>query len=266
MFSIDERTVRAWLAKAGQHAKLVQDELVCNGHLELGQIQADEICVKVQGGKKVWMATAMDVFSRLFIWGEVSYSRNSQLITRLMFKVRQAASSVKATILFSVDGFSAYRKSILKVFHTKLYTGLPGRPRHIPWPNIHIVQMVKTRHGYKLVNMTRRVLHGSWGLVCQIISMSQCGLGVINTASVERLNATFRARMPSLVRRTRSLARTLPRLEHELFWSGVVYNFCTVHTSLAATPAQAAGLTDHLWSIEELLRFRLPQKALHDVV
>ena len=81
VFSIDERTVRAWLAKAGQHAKLVQDELVCNGHLEVGQIQADEICVNVQGGKKVWIATAMDVFSRLFIWGEVSYSRNRSLIT-----------------------------------------------------------------------------------------------------------------------------------------------------------------------------------------
>ena len=182
VFSIDERTVRAWLAKAGQQAKLVQDELVCNAHLEMGQIQADEICVNMQGGKKVWIATAMDVFSRLFIWGEVSYSRNRSLITRLMLKVRQATSSVKATILFSVDGFSAYRKAIQKVFHTKLYTGCPGRPRHIPWPNIAIVQMVKTRRGYKLVHMTRRVLHGSCHFVYQIISISQCGLGVINRA------------------------------------------------------------------------------------
>ena len=119
-FLIDERTVRGWLDKAGQHAKLVQDEIVCNEQLELGQVQADEICVKIQGGRKVWMATAMDVFSRLFIWGEVSTSRDSNLVVDLMSKVREAASSISATILFAVDGFAAYPKAILKVFHSAL--------------------------------------------------------------------------------------------------------------------------------------------------
>ena len=74
-----------------------------------------------------------------------------------------------------------------------------------------------------------------------LIAMSQVGLGQINTAFIERLNATFRARMPALARRTRSLARTTHRLETELFWSGAVYNFCAIHTSLEATPTMAAG-------------------------
>jgi hypothetical protein len=52
----------------------------------------------------------------------------------------------------------------------------------------------------------------------------------------------------------------MQHLEDEPFWGGAVYNFCTVHTSLGATPAVAAGLTDHTWSVEELLRLRLPRQ------
>ena len=76
----------------------------------------------------------MDVFSRLFIWGEVSFSRDRHLIIRLMSKVHQAASSVASAIVFAVDGFAAYPKAILKIFHTKLYTGKPGRPRQCASP------------------------------------------------------------------------------------------------------------------------------------
>ncbi len=72
--------------------------------------------------------------------------------------------------------------------------------------------------------------------------------------------------MPALVRRTRNLARTCERLEAELFWSGAVYNFCTVHTSLEATPAMAAGLTEQIWSVEQLLRYGGPSKKLHAIL
>ena len=97
-------------------------------------------------------------------------------------------------------------------------------------------------------------------------SCTKLTLGKINTSYIERLNATFRARMPAFVRRTRGLARTVSRIEMEMFLSGVTYNFCTLHTSLDATPAMAAGLTDHIWSMEELFRFKLPRNLLHDVL
>ena len=45
-------------------------------------------------------------------------------------------------------------------------------------------------------------------------------------------------------------------LEAALFWTGWVYNFCHVHATLAGTPAMAADLTDHVWSIDELVRYR----------
>lgn len=265
-FYLDERTVAAWHRKAGQHGKRVQDEVVCNGQVELGQVQADELCVKAQSGQKVWVATAMSVFSRLFVWGEVSTRRDKPLIERLMAQVRAAAGSVAQPILVAVDGLAAYPNAIRKAFSDKFYSGKPGRPPLLLWPDLHIVQVVKARNGYKLTKISRRLAHGCLNRVYDLIAMSQVGLGKINTAYIERLNATFRARMPALVRRTRSLARTTQRIETDLFWTGSVYNFCTIHSSLDATPAMAAGLTEHIWSVEELLRLRLPQKSLHGVV
>jgi transposase-like protein len=262
-FGIDERTVAEWHDKAGQHGKGVQEAEVCNGKVELGQVQADELCVTVQGGK-VWMATAMSVFSRLFVWGEVSPTRDRALIERLMTQVRAAGGLVQP-VLIAVDGFTAYVRATLKVFSDKYYSGKPGRPPHIPWPDLHIGRVVKRYRGKRVTGISRRVAHGCRDRVDDLIAMSQTTFGSINTAYIERLNATFRARMPALARRTRSLACTVERLETAMFWTGVVYNFCTIHTSLEATPAVAAGLTDHTWSVQELLRFRLPDKSFHDV-
>ena len=97
------------------------------------------------------------------------------------------------------------------------------------------MQVVKNRSGKTLKDICRRVAYGCKNLAFDLIAMSQISSFQINTAYIERLNATFRARMPALVRRTRGLARTYERLETEMFWTGTVYNFCTVHTSLDAT-------------------------------
>src|SRR5439155_4997055 len=85
-----------------------------------------------------------------------------------------------------------------------------------------------------------------------------------NTAFIERLNATFRARLVPLVRRTRALARLPETLTHGMQLVGASYNFCTPHTSLTTaegvrqTPAMAADITDHCWSTSELLSYRVP--------
>ncbi len=120
-------------------------------------------------------------------------------------------------------------------------------------------QVIKSRSGMTLKEVTRKLVYGNFQQAYELIHQTQVGLGQINTAFIERLNGTFRSRMPSFVRRTRSLAKTPIRLEREMFWSGVVYNFCTVHTTLQGTPAMAAGLADEVWSVEDLLRLRLPK-------
>src|SRR5262245_21292378 len=91
----------------------------------------------------------------------------------------------------------------------------------------------------------------------------------IKTWYIERLNPTFRAGLAALVRRGRALVRQEGTLEKGMYLVGCVYNFCTEHKSLGLrqrrgkkwlqrTPAMAAGWTDHVWSVGELVSFRLP--------
>ncbi len=137
-FTLDERTVAAWHQKAGQQAKAVQAQVVCQGHLDLGQVQGDELYVKTQRGT-VWMATAMSVFARLWLWGAVAPQRDTALITQVVQRVR-AAAQVGRPILWAVDGFAAWTTTILKVFRDPMRTGKRGRPPLVVWPDLHIVQ------------------------------------------------------------------------------------------------------------------------------
>lgn len=253
-FGLDERTIASWQRKAGQHAKQVQLHLVCQGSVDLGQVQADELYTKTQAGS-VWIATALSVFSRLWLWGAISWNRDEILITTVIEQVRAAAQPGKP-ILFAVDGFKAYVSSILTVFRDPLYTGKRGRPRLVVWDDLHIVQVVKQRVGKRLVGITRRLAQGSLSCAEALMQATQVEVGRINTAYIERLNATLRTWMPALVRRTRTPSGARVRLEAALFWTGCVYNFCHVHATLAGTPAMAAELTDHVWSIDELIRYR----------
>jgi hypothetical protein len=85
---------------------------------------------------------------------------------------------------------------------------------------------------------------------------------VINTAYIERLHTTFRACLAPLARRCRALARHTLTLHEGMFVVGTVYNFCTPHASLSptrrTTSAMAAGITDHCWTLHELLLFHVP--------
>jgi hypothetical protein len=88
------------------------------------------------------------------------------------------------------------------------------------------------------------------------------GDGVINTADIERLNATCRERLAPLARRCRALARDTLTLHEGMVLVGTVYHFCTPHASLSqtrkTTPAMAAGITDHCWTMHERLSFHVP--------
>ena len=253
-FTLDERTVADWQQKAGQHAKAVQAQVVCQGQVDLGQVQGDELYVKTQCGT-VWIATAMSVFSRLFLWGAVAPQRDTCLIRQVVQQVRAAAQRGRP-ILWAVDGFAAWTTAILQVFREPVRTGKRGRPRLVVWADLHVVQVVKQYAHRRVVAVQRRVRHGSQRCAEAIVHATQVGLGVFNTAYVERRNATLRTWLPALTRRSRTPPRDTVQLEAALFWTGCVYNFCHVHASLHGTPAMAADLTDHVWSVHQLVRYR----------
>jgi transposase-like protein len=248
-FGFDERTVAAWEARAGRHGQAVQEHLVEHPR-DLGQVQADEIRVKRQGGI-VWMALAMMVSTRLWLAGEVSEQRDMPLIRRLIERVCRCA--LPRPLLFCTDGLASYRRAIRETFRDPVRTGAHGRPRLRLWPNVCIAQVVKRYAQRHVVAVARRIVDGTPTCVETLRRQSQ-GDGVINTAYIERLNATFRERLVSLTRRWRALARRTLTLHHGMYLIGTVYIFCTPHASLAyaggpITPAMATGITDHCWSV-----------------
>ena len=265
-FGLDERTVAGWQTRASQHCQSLHQKLVSTPR-DLGQVQMDELRVKQQG-RVVWMALAMMVSTRLWLGGIVSSSRDSTLITALVENVRECASALCAGILFSTDGLKAYISSIREVFRESVPTGRAGRPRLQIWKRIFIAQSVKQYEAGRVVGISRRIIEGSQAEVEAMIERTQ-GAGVINTAFIERLNATFRQRLSSLVRRGRAIARHSHTLEAGMYLVGTVYNFCCEHKSLRIagligghkwlerTPAMAAGITDHRWSVKELLSFHV---------
>src|SRR5438128_8461434 len=256
-FGFDERTVAAWRARAGRQGQAVQESLVEQPR-DLGQVQADEIRVKQQGGI-VWMALAMMVKTRLWLAGEVSEHRDMALIRRLIERVRRCAAH--RPLLLCTDGLPSYVRAMRETFRDPVRTGTGGRPRLRPWRNVLIAQVVKRYERRRVVATERRIIDGTPARVETLRRRPQ-GDGVINTAYIERLNATFRERLAPLARRCRALARQTLTLHEGMFLVGTVYNFLTPHYSLdqagpATTPA-LAGLTDHCWTMQELLSFHVP--------
>jgi transposase-like protein/IS1 family transposase len=264
-FGFDERTVAAWLARAGRQAQAVQEHWVEQPRA-LGQVQADEIRVKQQG-KISWMALAMTVSTRLWLAGEVSEQRDLGLVRRLLARVRRCAA--RAPLLFCTDGFRAYPRAIRETFRDPLPMGMPGRPHLRPWTHLGIAQVVKHYVHRRVASVERRIVAGTAAQVEKLRRCSQGGPGVLNTAYIERLNATFRERLAALTRRGRALARKCSTLEYGMYLIGAVYNFCTAHESLRVaatvsqptvdrTPAMAARITTHCWSVRELLSCHVP--------
>ena len=138
-FGFDERTVAAWWARAGRQGQAVQEHLVEHPR-DLGQVQADEIRVKTQGGI-VWMALAMMVKTRLWLAGEVSEHRDMPLIRQLIARVRRCA--MPRPLLLCTDGLSSYVRAMRETFRDPMPTGSQGRPRLRPWRHIDLAPVVK---------------------------------------------------------------------------------------------------------------------------
>lgn len=265
-FRLDERTVASWEKRAGQHSQAVHEALV-HTRRDLQHVQADELRVKVQGGV-VWMAAAIMVSTRLWLGGVVGAPRDSHLVAGLFTQVR--ACALCRPLLICVDGFVAYVKTIRKAFRSPLPTTQRGRPHLVAWPGIVIAQVVKRYERRRVAEVIRRMAQGTLEQATVLLARSNGGR-LLNMAYIERLNATFRSRLAPLARRTRSLLRQTERLNLAMYLVGCVYNLCTDHESLRVpgilggkrkwlprTPAMAANITDHRWTVQELLSYRIP--------
>ena len=145
----------------------------------------------------------------------------------------------------------------------------------MPLPQLLYAQVVKTVRRRRLVDVKHRVVFGTLEAVNHVLAP----LGwQINTAFVERLNLSLRQHVAAIGRRVSTLCKGEDGLRQQLALYHMYYNFCLPHASLRVplpqllptngtgsatqwrpcTPAMAAGLTDQVWSLREVLLFRVP--------
>jgi transposase-like protein len=266
-YGLDERTVAAWRDRAGQQCQRVHQAIVEQAGLDLLHVQADEIRVKARS-MVAWMGLAMMVSTRLWLAGVVSQTRDTQLADRLLKQVR-ACCQAGRELLIGTDGWSAYPDSIRRAFRDKVKrTAGRGRASLQIWPGLHIGTVIKHTVKKRLREVLRHMSHGSLDQARQLLQRSQGGQ-VLNTSFIERFNGTMRERLATLTRKCRHAAQRLQALEMGMYLVGSTYNFCCAHQALEQrtdpealsrqrqTPAMASGLTDHRWTMLELLGYQV---------
>jgi len=217
------------------------------------------------------------------IWVWIAFAAEYRLILALVVLPRtqpsaQALIEKTATVLvgrlplFVSDGLDSYGVALFNRWHVEVpfpRTGCRGRPRkpaNLPAPELRYAQVVKKREGRRLVEIIRRVVYGR---------PEEIDVRDICTSLIERLNLTLRQEVEPLSRKTLAFGKDDDELRAYLALYVAYYHFVRSHHTLRrplpepvpvrgktlrrferGTPAMAAGLTDHVWTLRELLTYR----------
>jgi IS1 family transposase len=293
VFEVDPNTVLQWLVEAAEQLRAFSQYFLHD--VRVRQVQLDELFALLSAVKEgevneaeaiarlerspQWVWVAMDPESKLLLAIDVG-NRTLAMAQHVVHQVVQVLAPDCAP-LFLTDGFREYMTALLTHYgywvqsSRRHATGPAPKPRWMPLPGLLYAQVVKTVRRRHLVRVSHRVVFGSFEAVQQVLAA--CGWQ-INTAFVERLNLTIRQHVAAIGRRVSTLCKGEDGLRQQLALYHGYYNFCLPHASLRQllpqslptngtgsakqwrpwTPAMAAGLTDHVWSLREVLLYRVP--------
>jgi hypothetical protein len=293
VFEVDPNTVLHWLVEAAEHLRAFSRYFLHDLHLT--QVQLDELFALLSAVKdgELSQDEAIERLSRSPHWVWVAMEPESKLLLTLDVGQRTLAMAQcvvhqvalllapDCVPLFLTDGHKDYFTALLTHFGYWLQlprrqaTGPALKPRWMPLPELLYAQVIKTMRRRRLVQVHHRVVFGTKAAVERVLAA--CGWQ-INTAFVERINLSLRQHVAAIGRRTSALCKGEDGLRQQLAVYHTYYNFCLPHTSLRqaiphpvptngmgsgklwrpCTPAMAAGLTDHVWTLREVLLYRVP--------
>jgi IS1 family transposase len=293
VFEVDANTVLQWLVEAAEQLRAFAAYFLCDLHLE--QLQLDELYAVLRDLKAgeitndeairrlerspYWVWTAMDPRSKLLVVVDVG-CRPLAMAQRMGHQVPRVLVPGCVPLLMT-DGLKDYGTALLTHFGQwrqparRQDKGPMPKPRWMALPELLYAQVVKAYRRRRLVGVTHRVVFGTRLAIEQ--TLARWGW-TINTAFVERLNRDIRQRVAAIGRRVNTLCQGEAGLRDQLILFQVYHNFVVPHTSLRqplpypeatngsgsakvwrpCTPAMAAGLTDHVWSLKEVLLYRVP--------
>jgi IS1 family transposase len=293
VFEVDPNTVLLWLVEAADHLKTFSQYFLHN--VRVTQIQLDELYVLLSAVKDdaVSAAEALKRLSRSPHWVWVAIDPVTKLLRAIDVGARTLAMAqcfvhqvaqvlAPACVpLFLTDGYKDYMTAVLTHFGSwverprQRAPGPAPKPRWMPLPQLLYAQMIKVTRRRRLVRVSHRVVFGTLAVIEPVLAAHGWQ---INTACIERVNLTIRQHVAAVGRRVMTLCKGEDGLRHQRALYQTYYNFCLPHASLRQplpqpeptkgngsakrwrprTPAMAAGLTDHVWTLREVLRFRVP--------
>jgi transposase-like protein len=253
-------TVQRWIERACAQAKAADRQVITGVAAE--NVELDELYSFA--GAKHPDEQENDLEQVGQHWTHIAMARESRLLLEVVVGPRTQASATKVVEgaaqrlapdcwpLWSSDGWEPYLFALTVVFAVLIHfikgKG-PGRPKQaqvVPDPRVRYGQVIKQRAGRRLVSVTRRVIFG----------VEELPLKQISTSLLERLNGTLRQHVVPLHRKTRSFAKCRTALDTQTQLFKSYYNLCRKHGTLKGkTPAQAAALSDHCWTLRELLTY-----------
>lgn len=237
---VSVRTIDRWIKKAGDYCRKF-NRFYLNG-LRCRVLQFDEI--KSYCGNKeyeLWLWQAIDPVSKLWLHAHLSHPRDASNASRIVRKVRSMIAEPERVAIVSIDGLQQYEIPVLACFINAAY-----------------VQIIKRWDADGPAEIERRVVTGqTLEYVNKLFEAYGAGK-TANTAYTERLNGTIRAWMSPLTRRTYGYSKNAENLDDLLCVAQTAYNFVRPHRTLnkrnkrKTTPAMEAGLTDRVWTWDEL--------------
>jgi IS1 family transposase len=173
--------------------------------------------------------------------------------------------------LITTDEYRVYAGAILRTYGRPQAwprTGKPGRPRQprlVPPRDLVYAMVHKLRRKGRVVQVTIRRVFGAARQVAKALARSGVSTQV-NTSFVERFNATVRQHNSRKARKVYTFSKDIAQ-HHAMSWFALAYyNFCRPHLGLrrqeagswrGRTPAMAAGLSHHVWSLHEFMCYPL---------
>jgi len=215
-------------------------------------------------GKK-WIWTAIDTPTRLI----VCFLIGDRTLEDARKFLKDLVSRTEDLPLFTSDELPHYANGLKELFHKIVPsepTGRPGRPQNskqIIDEKLDYATVHKTRERGHIVKVETKVVFGSRERIEK--KLKELPGNMINTSYVERSNLNWRLWDAHLTRKTVMFAKSFRWLKAKFAICVGFYNFIRPHETLSRgvdrifrpnTPAMAAKLTDHPWSIKELLAYR----------
>ena len=215
-----------------------------------------------------WDHAAVDPESRLVL--QVVPGKRSRKRVRMLVRAVKRRTGRRVLRLITSDEYPPYRQEILAAYGVRppvVPTGKRGRPRKPPPqppPELMYATVHKTRRKGRVVKVGLRLQFGTPAMLEAALAESTASR-TVNTSFIERQNATDRHRNGRKARKTYCFSKDWDVHDASTYFSMYAYNFCwpvrTLRQQLAPgryqpqTPAMAAGLADHVWSLEEWLTF-----------